>query len=116
MRSDPMSSSNETRVSALPAELQDLLRRRLAGRAGRSDTIAPADRNGPLPLSFAQQRLWFINEFEPGEAEYNSALAVRLSGALDQPALTGAMRELVARHESLRTTFEEVDGVGVQVV
>ncbi|WP_189135890.1 non-ribosomal peptide synthase/polyketide synthase, partial [Wenjunlia tyrosinilytica] len=111
-----MSSSKESRVSALPADLQEVLRRRLAGRAQRSDTIPPADRTRPLPLSFSQQRLWFLGEFQPGEAEYNSALALRLTGALDVPALTRSLRGLQDRHESLRTTFDEVEGKGVQIV
>src|SRR6266480_5316298 len=100
MRSTLMSSSNQTRVSALPEHLQELLRQRLAGRAERSDTIPPADRGRPLPLSFAQQRLWFLDGFEPGGSEYNSALAVRLVGALDPAALAGALRALLVRHES----------------
>ncbi|MGH4004609.1 MAG: amino acid adenylation domain-containing protein, partial [Pseudonocardiaceae bacterium] len=95
--------------------LQEALRRRLAGQAQRSE-IAPVDRSEPLPLSFAQQRLWFLNEFQPGGAEYNSALALRLRGRLQVPALIAAMRELVARHESLRTTVDEVDGKPTQVV
>src|SRR5262245_439201 len=111
-----MSSSNQTRIAALPAHLQELARRRLAGLAEQSDRIAPADRCGPLPLSFAQQRLWFLSEFEPGAGEYNSALALRLIGVLDQGALAEALRALVARHEALRTPFEEGDGVGEQVV
>jgi amino acid adenylation domain-containing protein/non-ribosomal peptide synthase protein (TIGR01720 family) len=111
-----MPSSRESRISALPAELQELMRRRLAGRAERSERIPRADRTGPLPLSFAQQRLWFLDEFRPGEAEYNSALAMRLRGALDVEALRAALAGLVTRHESLRTTFDEVDGRGIQVV
>jgi hypothetical protein len=134
-----MRSSRESRVSALPAHLQEALRRRLAGEAGQpTDRIQPARRGGPLPLSFPQQRLWFLNEFQGaseaedgGEAEgagearsagehdgaaYNSALPLRLTGPLDLAALTGALRELVARHESLRTTFDTVDGNAVQVV
>ncbi|HSV65773.1 MAG TPA: amino acid adenylation domain-containing protein, partial [Mycobacteriales bacterium] len=114
-----MPSSRESRVSALPSALQELLRRRLAGQAGQAgqaDLITPAEHTGPLPLSFAQQRLWFLNELQPDQAEYNSALPLRLVGRLDVPALTGALSELVARHESLRTTFEAVEGRGVQVV
>ncbi|PZS13434.1 MAG: non-ribosomal peptide synthetase, partial [Pseudonocardiales bacterium] len=110
-----MASSQESRIAALPAHLQEVLRRRLAGQAQRSDTIPPADRTEPLPLSFSQQRLWFLNEFQGG-GEYNSAIALRLRGPLQVPALTAAMRELVARHESLRTTFDEVDGKATQVV
>src|SRR5947209_16326505 len=111
-----MPSSKESRISALPAHLQEALRRRLAGQTQRSNTIAPVDRSEPLPLSFAQQRLWFLNEFQPGGTEYNSALALRLQGPLQVPALTAALRKLVARHESLRTTFDEVNGKATQVV
>ncbi|MGH3845767.1 MAG: condensation domain-containing protein, partial [Pseudonocardiaceae bacterium] len=96
--------------------MQEMLRRRLAGQATQSDAIPPADRTEPLPLSFAQQRLFFLHEFQSGEAGYNSGLAVRLRGRLQVPSLTVALRELVARHESLRTTFDEVDGRGIQVV
>ncbi|MGH3624094.1 MAG: amino acid adenylation domain-containing protein, partial [Sciscionella sp.] len=73
-------------------------------------------RDEPLPLSFAQQRLWFLNEFEPDSTEYVTRLAVRLRGELDVTALGAAFDALVARHESLRTTFDAVDGRGVQVV
>ncbi|NJC74319.1 non-ribosomal peptide synthetase, partial [Planosporangium thailandense] len=113
-----MPSSRDSRISALPAHLQQQLRQRLAGRAERSDRIprADRDRSGPLPLSFAQQRLWFLNELRPGDAEYNSALAVRLVGKLDATALRTALTALAGRHESLRTTFDDVDGKGIQVV
>ena len=111
-----MASSREARISALPAELQEKLRSRLSGHGGQSDRISPADRSRRLPLSFAQQRLWFIDEFEPGQASYNSALPMRLTGPLDVAALTSALHGVVARHESLRTTFADIDGQGVQVV
>ncbi len=111
-----MPSSKQSRISALPEDLREQLRRRLAGKNGQSDTIAPADRSGALPLSFSQQRLWFLHEFQPGGAEYNSGLALRLSGALDVPRLTDALWTLYARHESLRATFDELDGQPVQVV
>ena len=111
-----MASSREARISALPAELQEKLRSRLSGHGGQSDQIRPADRSRRLPLSFAQQRLWFIDEFEPGQASYNSALPMRLTGPLDVAALTSALDGVVARHESLRTTFADIDGQGVQVV
>ncbi|HWE07716.1 MAG TPA: amino acid adenylation domain-containing protein, partial [Solirubrobacteraceae bacterium] len=67
-------------------------------------------------MSFSQQRLWFLNDLLPGDAGYNSGLALRLVGGLDVPALRRALQELLARHESLRTTFDQVDGRGVQVV
>src|SRR5438309_8043995 len=111
-----MPSERQSRISSLPAHLQELLHRRLAGQAERRDSIPRAERTGPLPLSFSQQRLWFLNEFQPGTAEYNSALCLRLLGALDISALTKALQELLARHESLRTTFDEVNGNALQVV
>ncbi|HEY2723642.1 MAG TPA: amino acid adenylation domain-containing protein, partial [Pseudonocardiaceae bacterium] len=109
-------TSREDRISALPEHLKALMRRRLAGQAEQASGIPRADRTAALRMSFAQQRLWFLSEFQPDETEYNSAVALRLRGALDLAALTGSLRELTQRHESLRTTFGEVDGVGVQVV
>ncbi|HEY9416376.1 MAG TPA: amino acid adenylation domain-containing protein, partial [Pseudonocardia sp.] len=111
-----MTTSREDRIAALPADLQEKLRRRLSGRAERTNAIPPTERTGPLPLSFAQQRLWFLNELKPDSADYNSALALRLVGSLDTGALTTALRALLSRHESLRTVFDEVDGKAVQLV
>jgi amino acid adenylation domain-containing protein/non-ribosomal peptide synthase protein (TIGR01720 family) len=78
--------------------------------------IPVVPRQDGMPLSFAQQRLWFMDEFEPGSAEYNVSAGLRLSGPLDPQALRAALNALVARHEVLRTTFRSVDGVGVQFV
>ena len=110
-----MTSSRQSRISALPPHLQEQLRRRLSGQS-RQDAIPPVDRTGQLPLSFAQQRLWFLNKFAPDSSEYITPSALRLHGELDVAALGRALSGLVARHESLRTTFESVDGHGVQVV
>ena len=77
--------------------------------AARGEPPAPpiplCDRSQPLPLSFAQQRLWFLDQLEPGSPAYNFPVAVELNGALNQHALQAAINSLVARHESLRTTF-----------
>jgi amino acid adenylation domain-containing protein len=78
--------------------------------------VVPVERGGPLPLSFAQERLWFIDRLEPGSASYNISMARRLGGALDVAALERALGEIVRRHEALRTTFREVDGSPVQVI
>ncbi|HEX2077177.1 MAG TPA: condensation domain-containing protein, partial [Longimicrobium sp.] len=78
--------------------------------------VVPAERTGALPLSFAQERLWFIDRLEPGSDVYNMPVARRLEGALDQAALARALGEIVRRHEALRTTFREVDGSPVQVI
>jgi amino acid adenylation domain-containing protein len=84
--------------------------------APRLPAIVAAGRTGPLPLSFAQERLWFLDRLQPGSAFYNIPLALRLHGELDVAALERALGETVRRHESLRTVFAEADGAPVQVV
>ncbi|HEU4559961.1 MAG TPA: amino acid adenylation domain-containing protein, partial [Longimicrobium sp.] len=78
--------------------------------------VVPTERTGALPLSFAQERLWFIDRLEPGSAIYNLPAALRLTGALDDAALERSLGEIVRRHEALRTTFSEADGSPVQVI
>ena len=73
-----------------------------------------AGRRDRLPLSFAQQRLWFLTQLQPESPFYNVPLAFDLSGPLDEAGLTRALETLVARHESLRTVFETVDDEPVQ--
>ncbi|WP_141554442.1 non-ribosomal peptide synthetase, partial [Xenorhabdus kozodoii] len=73
--------------------------------------IPPADRSQPLPLSFAQQRLWFLSQLDPAASlAYHIPVALRLTGPLDRPALARAFDYLVARHESLRTRFVLISG------
>src|SRR6185503_8784970 len=64
------------------------------------------DRNSGVPLSFAQQRLWVIDQLEPGSSAYNIPLAEHISGTLNVAALERSFNELIRRHESLRTTFK----------
>ncbi len=73
-------------------------------------------REQALPLSFAQQRLWFLDKLEPGNAFYNLTSAVRINGALDSEALARSFGEVVRRHEVLRTTFQTFDGQPVQLI
>ncbi|WP_163871182.1 condensation domain-containing protein, partial [Myxococcus eversor] len=77
-------------------------------QAGQGVWLPPltrAPRTDALPLSFAQQRLWFLDQLEPASAAYNMPAALRLTGALDVSSLQRALSELVRRHESLRTSF-----------
>ncbi|MFL5542922.1 MAG: amino acid adenylation domain-containing protein, partial [Longimicrobiaceae bacterium] len=78
--------------------------------------VVPVPRDPPPPLSFAQERLWFLDRLQPGSGFYNIPVALRLSGALDVEALERALGEVVRRHEALRTTFEEQGGGPVQVI
>ncbi|UEM07014.1 amino acid adenylation domain-containing protein (plasmid) [Skermanella rosea] len=78
---------------------------------GAAEGIIPrADRTGVLPLSYAQQRLWFLDRLMPGTGVYNVALGLKLDGDLDEAALRRALTGLIARHETLRTRFPVVDG------
>ncbi|MFC1433676.1 non-ribosomal peptide synthase/polyketide synthase [Streptacidiphilus sp. N1-3] len=90
-----------------PARLAERLREE---RGGRRPVLAPAARPEPLPLSFAQQRLWVLHQLEGPAAGYTLPAAWRLSGPLDQDALAAAVRDLAVRHESLRTVFPQRDG------
>jgi len=83
-------------------------------QTGQLPPIQPADRAGDLPLSFAQQRLWFIDQLDSENSAYNVPRAWRLSGALDFTALQRSINEIVRRHEVLRTSFITVDGQPIQ--
>ncbi|HTA05215.1 MAG TPA: amino acid adenylation domain-containing protein, partial [Solirubrobacteraceae bacterium] len=79
--------------------------------------IPPADRSGVLPLSFAQQRLWFLAQLDPAASRaYHMPAALRLRGQLRRDALQQALDQLVSRHEGLRTRFVSVDGEPCQVI
>ena len=87
-----------------------------APRSG-SDLITTVDRSQPLALSYAQQRLWFLDQLaQAAGAAYHMPAALRLHGKLDKPALKAALDRVVARHESLRTTFADLDGQTVQTI
>ena len=69
-----------------------------------------------FPASFAQQRLWFLDQLAPNNPFYNVTTALRLIGAIDRDCLERAIGEIVRRHEVLRTTFAAVDGQPIQVI
>ncbi|MFJ4306582.1 amino acid adenylation domain-containing protein, partial [Streptomyces pseudovenezuelae] len=97
-------------VRALAAEIEGSAR-------GAVPPVTVADRGQPLPLSFAQQRLWFLHQLDPGSTEYNVVLPIRLDGVPDVAALGAALDAVVARHEVLRTKLlAGTDGVARQVV
>ena len=82
--------------------------------AGTANPLGPVERPAVIPLSFAQRRLWFLNRFDPGSGAYNIPVVLELKGALDVPALHGALNQVAGRHESLRTVFPLVDGEPAQ--
>ncbi|MGV9803538.1 amino acid adenylation domain-containing protein, partial [Mycobacterium sp. NPDC003449] len=93
----------------------ELAPRITAGSGGR-EPLLPQERPDRIPLSFAQRRLWFLNRFEGGVATYNMPTAFRITGTVDVEALKAALDDVIARHESLRTVFIDVEGLPVQKV
>ncbi len=81
-----------------------------------ASTIPVVPRNAPLPLSFAQQRMWFSDQLDPENAQFNIPCASRVDSAIDIEVLTHAINALVERHETLRTNFATSDGLPVQVI
>ncbi len=96
------------------AELAAAVGEARGGGATAAPPIVPVPRHAELPLSFSQERLWFLDQLEPGGAAYNVPAALALSGALDVAALARALGEIARRHEALRTTFAAVAGRPVQ--
>jgi amino acid adenylation domain-containing protein len=113
------------RLGHLSPEERSLLFQRLRQRKEEAARSAPEaerrgiprrDGSGPAPLSFAQQRLWFLDRLTPGAPGYNIPAAVLVDGPLDRAALRQALEAVVARHDSLRTAFELREGSPVQIV
>ncbi len=101
------------RIANLTPDQRALIMRKLGKR---EDGIPLVPDRATQPLSFAQQRLWFIDQLDPGSSMYNVSLAYRLTGVLDVKALESSINELVRRHEALRTTFRKMDEEPVQVI
>ncbi|MCU0532544.1 MAG: condensation domain-containing protein [Hydrococcus sp. Prado102] len=107
------------RLSKLSPAKKALFEKRLQGEVKSSSQfkiIPKRSRISPTPASFAQERLWFLHQFDSNSAYYNEPGSVRLKGSLNVMALEQSLNELVRRHETLRTTFELVKGQLVQVI
>ena len=114
-----MSRISSSKRSTLSAEQLRLLEKRLRGEADHQAALAiPAQshRTDPAPLSFAQQRLWFLDHSIPHRVAHNIALGVRMSGALNIVALRSGLNTIINRHDVFRTTFATNGGNPVQVV
>jgi len=103
----------EPTVRGLAAEIELQLQ---AAEGMRRPPLRRGLRDGELPLSYAQQRLWFADQLTRGSAIFNVAVAVRLNGELNVTALARTLREIIARHEVLRTIFPAREGQPVQVI
>jgi amino acid adenylation domain-containing protein len=101
-------------VAALAASLEVFLS--AGASAAAAPPIEPVPRGGDLPLSFAQERLWFLDRLSPGNAAYNIPLVLAVRGELSLPAMESALGEMVRRHEALRTTLEARGDRPVQVI
>ncbi|WP_375509763.1 condensation domain-containing protein [uncultured Nostoc sp.] len=98
---------------------QELFEKRLRGEVNsysQLEVIPRRSQTSPAPLSFAQQRLWFLHQIDPGNTSYNEQGIIQLIGVLDVVALEQSFNEIVRRHEALRTTFEMVEDQPVQVI
>ncbi len=102
-----MNTSAKQTEALSPGERRELLARMLKQGEAQRKTA---------PLSFVQERFWFLDQLDPGAPLYNMALAVHMAGLLDKPALEYSLNQVVQRHESLRTTFAVVDGAPVQMI
>jgi condensation domain-containing protein len=105
-------------IDGLTPQQKALLAFQLRGRGARGgqSTSHALRRESKLPLSFAQQRLWFLAQLAPGDPSYNVAAGIHLGGKLDVVALTGALNDVVRRHEALRTRFVDEEGIPEQII
>ncbi|HEY9858880.1 MAG TPA: amino acid adenylation domain-containing protein, partial [Candidatus Obscuribacterales bacterium] len=103
-------------IAQSKSELLHWLHQAHASASQAAPELKPLPRDQALPLSFAQQRLWFLDQLVPENPFYNMPAAVRLSGHLHLRALEQAFAEIVQRHETLRTRFSKVDGQPTQII
>ncbi|MEH2238962.1 condensation domain-containing protein [Nostoc sp.] len=108
------------KIAALTPGKRQLLLQRLHNKKGevllRSQIVPQSRESNSFPLSFAQQRLWFLDQLQPGHSAYNIFQSMRLRGWLNVAVLEQSFNEVMKRHEILRTTFTTVDGQPIQVI
>lgn len=107
--------ANQSQSASAPSDFWKSIRNNVRLQ-NQSPAIKPVPRNGNLPLAFGQERLWLIDQLQPGNPVHNLRVIYRLQGALNVAALEKSLQEIVRRHEILRTTFPTVDGQPVQVI
>ncbi|MBW4556597.1 MAG: amino acid adenylation domain-containing protein [Trichormus sp. ATA11-4-KO1] len=100
-------------IAGLAKEIEKAIQ---ANSGVEQTNIERVERSPQLPLSFAQQRLWFLDQLEPNNSAYNIFHAVRIQGSLNIVALKQSFQEIVQRHEALRTSFQTIDGQPIQVI
>ena len=111
-----LTADMQTELKNRRAEIIQFLEQSRSDEKVSARQILPIPRDGQLPLSFAQSRLWFLYQLEGATGTYNMTGALSLSGPLQVEALKQALRTIIQRHESLRNSFQTVDGVPVQVI
>lgn len=107
------------RIAELTPEKRQLLARLLKEKGTANPNLPIISRprgSNPLPLSYAQQRLWFLDQLSPGNAFYNVNMAIPLAAELNPDVLERSFNEIVRRHESLRTSFKSIEGQPVQII
>jgi amino acid adenylation domain-containing protein/non-ribosomal peptide synthase protein (TIGR01720 family) len=109
-------SSTVTRFAALSDDKRRLLLEKLRAKNAPARIQPAGPGNGPAPLSWAQQRLWFLQQIDPSSAQYNLPAAARVLGPLDTAILERCFAAIIRRHEPLRTTFTTIAGEPVQIV
>src|SRR5215475_5475732 len=111
-----MTPSLRTELVEHKTDILAVLRQAEAAVTYTAPSISPVSRDGQTPLSFAQQRLWVLDQLAPGNSFYNISQAIQVKGAFDITALDQTLNEIARRHEVLRTTFPAVDGHPIQII
>src|SRR5262245_28859462 len=111
-------SDLQARITALSPAKRALLERRIREKAERQQSEPIQRRSSPInpPLSFGQERFWFLNQWEPANPAYNTSIVTRMDGPLDPAAVDLSLTEIARRHETLRTTFAPDGGIPVQII